>query len=315
MKRFYFILTATLFSFGSLWAQEWQTLGNNIYNTNIGNVGIGTDTPYQKLSIIDGQLFIGRTSVNQFESGRIRFSEYLDSFRGAFIHYNGSTNRFNIGVHDALDSDINNDLNAISILRSNGRVGIGTASPAYKLDVNGHVRANYLIMKAENNALEGGEILLEGAGEQNPWHIDNYAGNFRLHHSGYSYFHVMKNGNVGIGTYGPDAKLTVKGDIHAREVRVDLNGAVAPDFVFEPDYNLRSLEATEAYIKANKHLPEIPSAAEMEEKGIQLKEMNLKLLQKVEELTLYTIKQQKLIEKLAIQNEKLMERIETLENK
>ena len=77
--------------------------------------------------------------------------------------------------------------------------------------------------------------------------------------------------------------------------------------MFEPDYKLRSLEATEAYIKAHKHLPEIPSAAEMEENGIQLKEMNLKLLQKIEELTLYIIDQNKKIEKM--KNE-----IDTLKN-
>ena len=109
-------------------------------------------------------------------------------------------------------------------------------------------------------------------------------------------------GNIGIGTTTPDAKLTVKGDIHTREVRVDLNGATGPDFVFEEDYNLRSLDETEQFIKSNKHLPEIPSAAEMEENGIELKEMNLKLLQKVEELTLYLIEQNK---KMLMMNEEI----------
>lgn len=97
---------------------------------------------------------------------------------------------------------------------------------------------------------------------------------------------------MGIGTQ-PDATLTVKGDIHTQEVTVDLQGAVAPDFVFEEDYDLKSLEETEEYIKANKHLPEIPSASEMEENGFGLKEMDLKLLQKVEELTLHLIQQNK----------------------
>ncbi len=99
--------------------------------------------------------------------------------------------------------------------------------------------------------------------------------------------------NVGIGTTTPDSKLTVNGTIHAKEVKVDLNGFTVPDFVFEEDYNLPPLKETEKYIQTNKHLPEVPSANEMEANGINLKELNLKLLQKVEELTLYLIEQSK----------------------
>lgn len=116
------------------------------------------------------------------------------------------------------------------------------------------------------------------------------------------------NGKVGIGTTTPDALLTVKGDIHTQEVRVDLDGAVAPDYVFEkyfygtskamPHYNLISLPALEEYLKTNLHLPEVPSATTLEEKGLSLKEMNLILLKKIEELTLYTLQQQKEIDAL-----------------
>ncbi|UGU18117.1 tail fiber protein [Sinomicrobium kalidii] len=105
-----------------------------------------------------------------------------------------------------------------------------------------------------------------------------------------AYHHYSKSvfsGKVGIGTDLPDAKLTVNGDIHTKEVKVDLNGAVAPDYVFKEGYELRSLEEVQAHIKEKGHLPGIPSAKEMEEEGINLKEMNLKLLEKVEELTLY----------------------------
>lgn len=117
-----------------------------------------------------------------------------------------------------------------------------------------------------------------------------------------------KNGKIGIGTSSPDELLTVKGTIHTQEVKVDLNGAVAPDYVFEkyfngfsevlPEYELISLENLEAFIKTNHHLPNIPSAEEMEEAGISLKEMNILLLQKIEELTLYTLQQQKEIDNL-----------------
>ncbi len=79
------------------------------------------------------------------------------------------------------------------------------------------------------------------------------------------------------------------------------------DYVFEPDYQLRSLEEVEGYVKENKHLPEVPSAAEFEENGYSIGEMDDVLLRKIEELTLYMIEQQKEIEKLKRQNEELLE--------
>jgi len=111
---------------------------------------------------------------------------------------------------------------------------------------------------------------------------------------------IHTNGNIGIGTNSPDARLSVKGLIHAQEVKVDLNGAVAPDFVFENMYKLKTLEETEQFIKENKHLPEIPSAREMEQNGFDLKVMNLKLLQKIEELTLHLIEQKKELEEMKV---------------
>lgn len=111
-----------------------------------------------------------------------------------------------------------------------------------------------------------------------------------------------KDGKIGIGTEQPDELLTVKGKIHTQEVLVDLNGAVAPDYVFEyyfegasdlnPKYTFPTLAEVAAYIEKEHHLPGIPSAKQLESEGFSLKEMNLLLLQKIEELTLYTLEQQ-----------------------
>lgn len=109
---------------------------------------------------------------------------------------------------------------------------------------------------------------------------------------------VDQNNNIGIGTTNPDEKLTVKGKIHSQEIKIDLNGALVPDYVFEKSYNLKPIQYISKYINENKHLPNIPSATEIEKGGFKVMEMNLKLLEKIEELTLYIIKQNQRINNL-----------------
>jgi hypothetical protein len=110
-------------------------------------------------------------------------------------------------------------------------------------------------------------------------------------------------GNVGIGTQNPNQKLTVNGTIYGKEVKVDLN-VPGPDYVFEKDYKLPSLEDIKSYIDQHKHLPEVPSAKEMEQNGIKVSEMNMILLKKVEELTLYVIELKKENQEIKKQLEK-----------
>jgi hypothetical protein len=102
---------------------------------------------------------------------------------------------------------------------------------------------------------------------------------------------TIKAGNVGIGTTTPDEMLSVNGTIHSKEVKVNLTGL--PDYVFKPDYKLPTLAEVKNYIDKNSHLPEIPSAQEVEKNGLNLGEMNKLLLKKVEELTLYLIEKDK----------------------
>ncbi len=122
---------------------------------------------------------------------------------------------------------------------------------------------------------------------------DLYVGNVYSANGASLAIKALQNGNIGIGTPSPDEKLTVKGKIHTQEVRVDMLGPLVPDYVFENDYKIKTLEEVENYIKANKHLPEVPSAQEIEENGLMLAEMNMTLLKKMEEMTLYMIQMKK----------------------
>jgi len=102
---------------------------------------------------------------------------------------------------------------------------------------------------------------------------------------------ITGQGNVGIGTDNPGEKLSVNGNIRAKEVKVE--NANWPDYVFSKDYHLPTLEETEKHIKENGHLQGIPSAAEVNANGIILGDINGKLLEKIEELTLYMIELKK----------------------
>ncbi|URM35532.1 hypothetical protein [Flavobacterium anhuiense] len=101
----------------------------------------------------------------------------------------------------------------------------------------------------------------------------------------------LGDGNVGIGVTLPKNKLDVNGTIHSKEVKVDMTGW--SDFVFKKEYNLPTLEEVEKHIAEKGHLENIPSEEEVLKNGINLGEMNSKLLQKIEELTLYLIEQEK----------------------
>ncbi|MFH1428449.1 MAG: hypothetical protein ABIH39_01780 [Candidatus Margulisiibacteriota bacterium] len=128
--------------------------------SGLGNVGIGTSAPVSKLDIYDitaPVLTLHSNSTNQFESGRIRLLEgyAANGFLGAYLHYDGAANIFNIGVHDPNDTITANDTNVITVVRNNGYVGIGKTNPSYKLDVNGTINASGVLVNGQ--AISGGK--------------------------------------------------------------------------------------------------------------------------------------------------------------
>ena len=101
---------------------------------------------------------------------------------------------------------------------------------------------------------------------------------------------ITPNGNLGIGKKNPKDKLEVNGQIHAKSVKVDLKEWA--DYVFNDDYDLIRLREIENYINTHGHLPEVPSTSQVQNEGIDLGQMNILLLKKIEELTLHLIEKE-----------------------
>ncbi|CAH0213881.1 hypothetical protein [Chryseobacterium sp. Bi04] len=153
------------------------------------------------------------------------------------------------------------------------------------------------ILSGDNNIFIGNFITPYVSSPNNELNIGNWI--------------VGNNGTIGIGGFttqlpadgvAPDGqkyKLFVKEGIRTERVKVDIAAANGwADYVFEKDYKLMPLNDLAQFINKNGHLPEVPTTEQAIKNGIELKEMNILLLKKIEELTLYTIEQQKRIEAL-----------------
>lgn len=119
------------------------------------------------------------------------------------------------------------------------------------------------------------------------WQVFYTSANSNNNQSDWTTRKLVVHDKVGIGTADPTEKLSVNGNIRAKEIKVET--ANWPDYVFQDGYEAMSLPEIELFIKQNGHLPEIPSASEVEKEGISLGEMNKLLLKKIEELTLLLI--------------------------
>ncbi|WP_240628108.1 cell wall anchor protein [Flavobacterium anhuiense] len=181
-----------------------------------------------------------------------------------------------------------------------GNVGIGTENIGFQTRL-------YVKENGTSNATWRGRIV--ASGDLNAIVMGEYNGKawFGAHNSllnAWSDLIIQADGgNVGIGMINPKNKLDVKGTVHSQEVKVDMENW--SDFVFKKEYNLPTLEEVEKHITEKGHLENIPSEEEVLKNGINLGEMNAKLLQKIEELTLYSIQQNKKIEEQSKEIESL----------
>lgn len=246
-------------------------------------------------------------------------------------------------------------ISAQNTFPATGNVGIGTSSPLALLNVSGNGAGKDNYQSVNGNMLiqakTGGRYADKGAQLEfvipantdgsNPWgqaRLITVAGNAnssdatgmliigtrrKLLKNGISNWNygddivVGPQGNVGIGTLNPTAKLAVNGNVKAREVNVTVGTSDWPDYVFDKSYQLPSLDSLSEHIGKLGHLPGMPSARDVKKNGIDLGEMNRKLLEKVEELTVYAIRQESEIKELKEKNklyESLLHRVAQLES-
>ncbi len=253
---------------------EQNVPSNTLYLNSTGEVGIGTNTPAEKLSVsgnikltgalrgrADDNLNIyGNTNATDSRSWIELWGYHADragelTLAGTYLSFRyGSTDEFAgyEGMH----------------LASNGNVGIGTDNPQVELQVNS-TSTDSDVLRVQASDGENIIELSEFGNGQGAIDVKDTNGNIaiRLNSEGNSYFTGM---NVGIGTSSPAVELDVNGTIQAEEIIVQTSGA---DFVFEDDYALPSLDQVEQHIKENKHLPDIPSAKEVQANGVSLGQM------------------------------------------
>lgn len=287
--------------------------------TPTGSIGIGSiTTPAAKLDI-GGTVSIGSDAANLDPSASTPISlTPLQNSAKLLVGWNrsggagevdfignrggGATGGFNF-----YDYSNTGTLTNVFSISGGGSIGIGTPAPQSKLHLIGNqlvTQGSFALTTTGTSTGSGGAagvvIATTAANSNNNGYADIQA--FYAGTGNYNTPMVLQRlgGNVGIGTANPQSLLSVNGTITAKQVTVTQLGW--SDYVFEPSYKLRSLPAVESYIQANRHLPDVPSAAEVGKNGVDIGETQASLLRKIEELTLYAIAQEKQLQENAVDN-------------
>lgn len=248
--------------------------------TFTGNVGIGVTNPSKKLDV-NGTIKSRKEIISQSINPGVLFNETDITDKNWHLQVNSGDFKF----YEVNDSR-SNWSNRIIIKSGSGNLGINTTNPSEKLDINGNLKITGDLKMSGPDSY----IWTNGTGTGATGIWDQKNRRVLLYTS-------ESTGNVGIGIKDTKGfKLGVDGKIAATEIKVATYNNW-PDFVFNKNYNLPTLKEVEKQIILKGHLKDIPSAKKVKTNGFFLGEMNAKLLQKIEELTLYTIIQDKELKK------------------
>jgi len=297
-----------------------------------GAVGVGTTYPEAPLHVFvgpdskpNGIVSAGQSVLKFSRYGTPNYSynesaEFKITHGGSYVwgsrldlYVNGANNQNNIPDQHAMT------------WQYNGNVGIGTTNPISLLQLgefNGSNQSRQILIPGSYNfeRLQLGQLgngnsaieMVNHTSAENSYgiklmaNVDNGGTGLQFQYakskSSYEALEYQTamfldlDGQIGIGTLSPREKLSVNGKIRAKEIKVEASNW--PDYVFEEGYKVGTLKALESYIKANKHLPGIPNAKEVESNGVDLGDLVKKLLKNQEELTLHVVAQEKKIKAL-----------------
>ncbi len=319
-----FLSSADWTIFNNKISSQWVTTGSDIYY-NTGNVGIGTTAPssFYKLDVNGKQRIKGssvswsdpvlyiedNSSVVNTHVGITTFSPNMPvgQYHNGLMFGVGHSS-YNEGIMSFGYNGLNSSSNYISFslfgvldiltMAGTGNVGIGTGTNPATAKL--HVAGNLKVVDGTQGA---GKVLTSDASGLASWQPASTGGSSQWTTSGSDIYY--NTGKIGIGTTNindANYKLFVEGAIRTRKIKVDQ--LAWPDYVFEPNYNLPSLQEVDLFIKKNNHLPDVPSAKEIEKEGLDLGDNQAILLKKIEELTLYIIELNKKSEE---QNQKIVQ--------
>lgn len=255
--------------------------GQNVFPAT-GNVGIGIASPQAKLHVVGSQLFIQN-------SGEARLRLFNNGGQAEWILGQRSATEHNFSLSRKIAASETDFIN----ITPGGRMHIAGPEYLYLLNTNGVIIGKE--WGGSGNLSVQGILTMSGPAQ----HIE---GTGRLHIKGPEYLYVLNNAGMVIGKEaGGTGNLQVQGTVLASKIKVAaLNGANWnwADYVFDKGYKLKSLPEVEAYINTNKHLEGMPTSEEVKKDGIDIAPVTAKLLEKVEELTLYVIELKKEIDLL-----------------